>query len=355
MGYNCAESTNFATPSWVPLGVRSNICECRQDSVNIDMSLFVGMAPVRLRKSLAEELDDGASSSADDSSSSEAGDSSVDSDAESASDEEEEGSEVEEAEAAPVRNRRRPPALRGRATGRGRAAAAATRNPRKRARSTESPPVRGAGKTARGAGRAAAARPAPRRVVKNERAAPRKRVPGAVAQRPVAATGAARRVGLTKAEPRRPLQRARVAVGARRPPAPRGISARNAPAPRKAARAAGPRPRSEKAATAAGTKRKAPEGRQPRQERALISSPGHEAPRRTTIAALGMRVAAAVQLAAKAVTGRVLPSRSRSLSAAIVSRSRRAAPATSGLPSAMVGSRVLSESRSPRLACSNQI
>ena len=34
-GYNCAESTNFATSSWLPFGAVARPCLCRKDSVQI--------------------------------------------------------------------------------------------------------------------------------------------------------------------------------------------------------------------------------------------------------------------------------------------------------------------------------
>lgn len=41
VGYNCAESTNFATPRWVMIGANAKLCECRDDIVRIDMRPFV--------------------------------------------------------------------------------------------------------------------------------------------------------------------------------------------------------------------------------------------------------------------------------------------------------------------------
>jgi jumonji domain-containing protein 2 len=38
-GYNCAESTNFATRAWIGVGARAASCQCTDDSVTIDMSL----------------------------------------------------------------------------------------------------------------------------------------------------------------------------------------------------------------------------------------------------------------------------------------------------------------------------
>ena len=37
-GYNCAESTNFATSSWLPFGAVARPCPCRKDSVQIQVS-----------------------------------------------------------------------------------------------------------------------------------------------------------------------------------------------------------------------------------------------------------------------------------------------------------------------------
>ena len=39
-GYNCAESTNFATKEWIPIGLKAKHCQCRRDTVRIDMELF---------------------------------------------------------------------------------------------------------------------------------------------------------------------------------------------------------------------------------------------------------------------------------------------------------------------------
>ncbi|XP_049770625.1 lysine-specific demethylase 4B-like isoform X4 [Schistocerca cancellata] len=40
-GFNCAESTNFATPRWVEYGKRASQCHCREDMVKISMDTFV--------------------------------------------------------------------------------------------------------------------------------------------------------------------------------------------------------------------------------------------------------------------------------------------------------------------------
>jgi hypothetical protein len=41
MGFNCAEAVNFGTKNWINLGIKSKICQCRKDSVQINMSEFV--------------------------------------------------------------------------------------------------------------------------------------------------------------------------------------------------------------------------------------------------------------------------------------------------------------------------
>ncbi|XP_061680073.1 lysine-specific demethylase 4A isoform X2 [Syngnathoides biaculeatus] len=40
-GFNCAESTNFATQRWIDYGKRATLCSCRQDMVKISMDVFV--------------------------------------------------------------------------------------------------------------------------------------------------------------------------------------------------------------------------------------------------------------------------------------------------------------------------
>ena len=40
-GFNCAESTNFATPRWVEYGKHSSICHCTPDAVKFSMDTFV--------------------------------------------------------------------------------------------------------------------------------------------------------------------------------------------------------------------------------------------------------------------------------------------------------------------------
>ncbi|XP_050184665.1 lysine-specific demethylase 4C [Myiozetetes cayanensis] len=40
-GYNCAESTNFATIRWIDYGKAAKLCTCRKDMVSISMDIFV--------------------------------------------------------------------------------------------------------------------------------------------------------------------------------------------------------------------------------------------------------------------------------------------------------------------------
>lgn len=40
-GFNCAESTNFASPRWIEYGKRASQCHCRKDMVKISMETFV--------------------------------------------------------------------------------------------------------------------------------------------------------------------------------------------------------------------------------------------------------------------------------------------------------------------------
>lgn len=40
-GFNCAESLNFAVESWVPRGLKANICNCKPDNVSINMDAFL--------------------------------------------------------------------------------------------------------------------------------------------------------------------------------------------------------------------------------------------------------------------------------------------------------------------------
>lgn len=42
LGFNCAESVNFALSSWVQIGKKAVACQCVGDSVKIDVSIFEG-------------------------------------------------------------------------------------------------------------------------------------------------------------------------------------------------------------------------------------------------------------------------------------------------------------------------
>eukprot|EP00850_Spirogloea_muscicola_P007538 SM000038S14351 [mRNA] locus=s38:407647:411817:+ [translate_table: standard] len=54
-GYNCAESTNFATKRWLEMGAKAKACTCSRDSVKIDMALFgIKPAPGRAPRSVAD-------------------------------------------------------------------------------------------------------------------------------------------------------------------------------------------------------------------------------------------------------------------------------------------------------------
>lgn len=40
LGFNCAESVNFALKSWLDIGREARACTCINDSVTIDMNIF---------------------------------------------------------------------------------------------------------------------------------------------------------------------------------------------------------------------------------------------------------------------------------------------------------------------------
>lgn len=40
-GFNIAEAVNFALPAWVSVGQKTNFCKCVNDSVRIDMDIFI--------------------------------------------------------------------------------------------------------------------------------------------------------------------------------------------------------------------------------------------------------------------------------------------------------------------------
>lgn len=41
MGYNCAEAVNFANRNWIRFGFKAKSCNCRKDSVKINMRNFM--------------------------------------------------------------------------------------------------------------------------------------------------------------------------------------------------------------------------------------------------------------------------------------------------------------------------
>ena len=55
-GWNCAESTNFATRAWVAVGARARACTCSPDSVTIQMELFLPHANPATRKVILDNL-----------------------------------------------------------------------------------------------------------------------------------------------------------------------------------------------------------------------------------------------------------------------------------------------------------
>ena len=57
VGFNCAESTNFATASWIQHGAVADFCRCRgdQQSVRVDMALFLAQAPDDHTRSLVRQ------------------------------------------------------------------------------------------------------------------------------------------------------------------------------------------------------------------------------------------------------------------------------------------------------------
>jgi [histone H3]-trimethyl-L-lysine9/36 demethylase len=53
-GFNLAESVNFATKAWIPVGARASFCTCRSDSVKIDMRLFIDEMDAELAEEVME-------------------------------------------------------------------------------------------------------------------------------------------------------------------------------------------------------------------------------------------------------------------------------------------------------------
>ena len=54
---NCAESTNFATPAWIEHGAAAHLCRCSPDqqSVRLDMGLFLAQAPDEHAQALVKQ------------------------------------------------------------------------------------------------------------------------------------------------------------------------------------------------------------------------------------------------------------------------------------------------------------
>lgn len=57
VGFNCAESTNFATPAWIEHGAAAHFCRCSPDqqSVRLDMGLFLAQAPDKHAQALVKQ------------------------------------------------------------------------------------------------------------------------------------------------------------------------------------------------------------------------------------------------------------------------------------------------------------
>jgi JmjC domain, hydroxylase len=54
LGFNCAESVNFALDSWIELGLRAAFCTCEADSVRIDVRGLIEAKEQRQREGLPE-------------------------------------------------------------------------------------------------------------------------------------------------------------------------------------------------------------------------------------------------------------------------------------------------------------
>ena len=126
-GFNCAESTNFATKSWLPIGVQAGYCDCQKDSVAIQMSLFMDEASPRVQRMIREAE---ASTEVE-------GDSDSDTDSDANDSKESDESESEEEEAEPAERKRKQPAPRAKPS------KAATKAATKAAAKEKKPVVRG--------------------------------------------------------------------------------------------------------------------------------------------------------------------------------------------------------------------
>ena len=54
LGFNCAESVNFALDSWIELGLRAAFCNCEADSVRIDVRGLIEAKEQREREGITE-------------------------------------------------------------------------------------------------------------------------------------------------------------------------------------------------------------------------------------------------------------------------------------------------------------
>lgn len=64
-GWNCAESTNFATRAWVSVGARARACACSPDSVTIQMEFFLPHANPATKKVILDNLPSDSESESD--------------------------------------------------------------------------------------------------------------------------------------------------------------------------------------------------------------------------------------------------------------------------------------------------
>ncbi|PRW58727.1 lysine-specific demethylase 4A-like isoform X1 [Chlorella sorokiniana] len=200
-GFNIAESVNFATKAWLPVGAAAGYCECQADSARIDMRLFARHMTPALRREVQEmyatsddeEEEEEEEGSEDDSSTAGLSEDEEEQPEESegevpSSSEDEEEEEEEEQEEAPVPARRqqqqakRQPQGKGGAAGRARPRAPKRRqlepdseaesNSDAEAEEQEAAAVRQPSKRAKAAGGAATqpAAPASSRPQRNRRA-----------------------------------------------------------------------------------------------------------------------------------------------------------------------------------------
>ena len=56
MGFNCAESVNFALERWIEIGIQARFCSCIPDSVRLDVSDFLEGKP-RSKQQYEERID----------------------------------------------------------------------------------------------------------------------------------------------------------------------------------------------------------------------------------------------------------------------------------------------------------